>query len=127
MLEKLKSETGPTKDVWFATAKGDPDASTFQMTLQDVFEEAGWRVRGNTPIPFSMSPGIFFLTADQDPPSYVETAYGALADAAGISLGGGRRYREFYAKKKQEDPKWDGIELAPDQTYLIAVGPKPAS
>ena len=40
-----------------------------------------------------MKPGIYFLVGDSDPPEYVNTAYGALSDAAGISLGGGRRYR----------------------------------
>src|SRR5881409_3583093 len=89
MLAQLKSEAGPTKDVWFATDSGNPEAAAFQKALQEVFEEAGWHVRGNSPIPFSMKPGIYFLVGDSDPPEYVNTAYGALSDAAGISLGGG--------------------------------------
>jgi hypothetical protein len=127
MLDKLKSETGPTRDVWFATSVSKPEAVAFQKLLQGVFEEAGWTTRGNAPVRFTIKSGIFFLAAEEDPPDYVATAREALADAAGITLTAGRGYREYYAEKKKENPNWNGFELAPDQTYVIVVGPKPES
>lgn len=127
MLDKLKSETGATRSVWFATSVSKPEAVAFQKLLQGVFEEAGWTTRGNAPVRFTMKPGIFFLAADEEPPDYVATARESLADAAGLSITAGRGYRDYYAEKKKENPNWNGFELAPDQTYVIVVGPRPES
>jgi hypothetical protein len=127
MLEKLKSETGATRDVWFATSVGKPEAVAFQKLLQGVFEEAGWKTRGNAPVRFTIKPGIFFLAADEDPPDYVATAREALADAAGLTVTAGRGYRDYYAEKKKENPAWNGFELGADQAFVIVVGPKPES
>jgi len=123
MLSRLRQETD-TKDVWFIRASGDPEAAAYQKALQSVFEEAGWRVRSSRSAGFPLRAGIFFLMADESPPTYVETVLAAFDDA-GISITSGRGYRAFYEEKKRENPNWRGFDLAPDQDYVIAIGPKP--
>jgi hypothetical protein len=81
-------------------------------------------VQRNEPANFNLRPGIFFLMADEEPPSYVLTALGAF-EAADITVSAGRGYRAFNEQKKQENPNWRGFEMAPDQTFIVAVGPAP--
>lgn len=111
--------------VWFATVPNDTEAAALQRTLAGVFEEAGWQVRGTIPVRFAMKPGVFVFAAEEEPPPYVEQASGAL-EAGGIPIAAsGIGYRAFYEQKKQEDPKWVGLELGPDVTYVIVIGRKP--
>jgi hypothetical protein len=116
--------------VWFATIPNNPEAAAFQKTLQAVFEEAGWKVQGNAPIRFPMKAGIFVFAADEDPPDYLSQVNDAF-EAAGLTITSGRGYRDFARQKKEENPSWVGLELGPDDTYVIAVGrrpePEPAS
>jgi hypothetical protein len=122
MLESLRAETGK---VWFTTTPNDPEANTYQNALQSVFQEAGWEVQSDASATFGLRPGIYFLMADETPPSYVLTALGAF-NTAEITVSAGRGYRQFNEEKKKENPNWRGFDLAPDQTFIIAVGPQPA-
>jgi hypothetical protein len=124
MVDKLKEETGPQKDVWIEWAPNDRESAAYAKALQGAFEEAGWKVKKSAPSPFALKPGIFFLMADPSPPPYVSTALGAF-QAAYIQLSSGRDYREFNERKKKEDPNWRGFEMDPDQAYVIGVGPMP--
>lgn len=124
MISELRSETGPVRDVWFAYSPNDAESLTFERSIQDAFEEAGWTVRHSAPSSFTLRPGIFFLMADESPPSHVLTALAAF-NAAGLEVSAGRDYRSFYASKKAEDPSWRGFEMVPDQAYIVAVGAKP--
>jgi arylsulfatase A-like enzyme len=119
-----KEETGEQKDVWFEWAPNDREAAAYAKALQGAFEEAGWTVKKSAPSPFSLKPGVFFLMADAAPPPYVSTALGAF-QAAYIQLSSGRDYRAFNERKKKEDPSWRGFEMAPDQAYVVGVGPMP--
>jgi hypothetical protein len=121
MAGALRAETG---QVWFVSNPGDKESVAYQRAIQDVFEQAGWKVQKNEPATFNLRPGIFFLMADEEPPSYVLTALGAF-EAAGITVSAGRGYRSFNEQKKQENPNWRGFEMPPDQTYIVAVGPAP--
>jgi hypothetical protein len=121
MVAALRAETGP---VWFASNPKDEESVAYQRAIQDVFEQAGWQVQRNEPANFNLRPGIFFLMADEEPPSYVLTALGAF-EAADITVSAGRGYRAFNEQKKQENPNWRGFEMAPDQTFIVAVGPAP--
>jgi hypothetical protein len=122
MIERLGGRgTTQAHPVWFATVPNNPEAAALQRTLQGIFEEAGWQVRGNAPVRFQMKPGIYVFAADEEPPEYVAQAHEAL-EAGGITVNAGRGYRDFYNQKKEENPTWVGIELAADQTYVIAVG-----
>ena len=125
MIVRLGGRNNPdAPPVWFATVPNNPEAAEFQRQLKAVFEEAGWQVKGNATIKFSMKAGIFVFAADEDPPPYVGNANDAL-EAAGFTISAGRGYREFYRQKKEENPSWIGIELAPEQTYVIAIGRQP--
>src|SRR5262245_44108583 len=118
LLQKLQADTSLDRQVWFATVSTNPHSAKLQQTLQGIFEEAGWRVRGNVSVPFTMKPGIFFFMADETPPPYVLTALDAI-DSAGMLVIAGRGYRSFYDKKKAENPNWQGFALAPDQPYIV--------
>jgi hypothetical protein len=121
MAAALGTEKG---QVWFVSNPGDQESAGYQRAIQDVFEQAGWQVKGNAPANFNLRPGIFFLMADEEPPSYVLTALGAF-EKANITVSAGRGYRAFNEEKKKENPRWRGFEMPADQTYVVAVGPAP--
>ncbi len=119
MLEKLNASPG--RPVWFATVPNNPEAATFQKQIQSVFEAAGWEIKGNSAVRFPMKPGIFVFAADEEPPDYLSSVNDAF-EAAGISITSGRGYREYVRQKKEEKPDWVGLELGPDDVYVIAIG-----
>jgi hypothetical protein len=121
MSASLSAEKG---DVWFVSNRGDEESVAYQRAIQDVFEQNGWQVKSSEPSTFNLRPGIFFLMADEDPPSYVLTALGAF-EAADITVSAGRGYRAFNEQKKKENPNWRGFEMPGEQTYVIAIGPAP--
>jgi len=127
MRAKLGGPGGtPVNPIWFATMTTNPEAATFQREIQKVFEESGWQVRGNAPVTFPIKPGVYLFAAEDDPPPYVKTATEAL-EAAGMTVTQGSGYRAYYKQKKQENPAWNGFELAPDQTYVVVIGRQPES
>ena len=81
-------------------------------------------MRGNQPVRFRLKPGIFVFMADPDPPRYAIEARAAL-EAAGLSLSGGSGYRDYYQQMKRANPGWNGIEMAPEQTFVVVIGPRP--
>jgi hypothetical protein len=119
MIEKLQATPGAP--VWFAVVPNNPEAANYQKQLQNVFEEAGWQVKGNTVVRFPMKPGVFVFAADEEPPDYVSSVNDALI-ASGVTPTTGRGYRDFVKEKKQENKDWVGIELGPDDTYVVAIG-----
>ena len=110
--------------IWFSTYTQDPNAVALQREIEDVFLQAGWQVRGNQPVQFRLKEGIFVFMADPDPPQYAIEARAAL-EAAGLSLSGGTGYRDYYQQMKRTNPSWNGIEMAPEQTFVVVVGPQP--
>ena len=129
MIGKLASSEGGDASnekppVWFATVPNNPEAAAFQKTLQGVFEEAGWQVRGNATVRFPMKPGVYVFAADEEPPTYLGQVNDAF-EAAGITITSGRGYRDFAKQKKEENPDWVGLEMGPNDTYVIAVGRSP--
>lgn len=113
--------------VWFSTVPNNPEAAAFQQTLQSVFEEAGWQVKGNTVVGFQMKPGIYVFAADTEPPAYVNAITEAF-EAAGVPLAStGFGYRAYYQERKAENPNWTGFEMAEDQTFVLAIGRAPES
>jgi hypothetical protein len=116
-----ETSSGEARPVWFATVPNNPEATAYQKELQAVFEEAGWQVRGTSTVRFPMKPGIYIFAADEEPPDYLGQVNQAF-EAAGIPVTSGRGYREYVQQKKQEDPNWVGLELGPEDTYVIAVG-----
>ena len=119
MLTALGAAAG--SPVWFAVVPNNPEAAAFQKSLEEIFTEAGWRVDGKKTISFPMKPGVFIFAADEEPPEYLSAVNQAF-EAAGIQVVSGRGYREFVRQKKEETPNWVGLELAPSEAYVIAVG-----
>ena len=110
--------------IWFSTYTQDPNAVALQREIEDVFLQAGWQVRGNQPVRFRLKAGIFVFMADRDPPRYAIEARAAL-EAAGLSLSGGSGYRDYYQQMKRTNPGWNGIEMAPEQSFVVVIGPQP--
>jgi hypothetical protein len=124
MRSKLSAEPG--NKVWFVRQPNDPEAESFQRELEAVFQESGWEIAGSSETSFRMKAGLFMYMADEEPPAHVSTALNGLR-AAGLDPFAGTGYRAYYEKKKAEDPNFRGNELAPEQDFVIAIGPNPDS
>jgi tetratricopeptide (TPR) repeat protein len=123
MLDSLAASAAGSP-IWFSTYTQDPKADALQREIEDVFLQAGWQVRGNEPVHFQLKPGIFVFMADRDPPRYAIEARAAL-EATGLPLAGGSAYRDYYQQMKRTNPSWKGVEMAPEQTFVVIVGPQP--
>jgi hypothetical protein len=124
MRSKLSAEPG--KKVWFVRQPNDPEANAFQRELEAVFQESGWEIAGNSEASFRIKAGLHLFMADDEPAAHVSTALAGLR-AAGLQPFAGRGYRAYYERKKQADPKFRGHELAPEQDFVIVIGPNPDS
>lgn len=124
MLATLREETGPVKKVWMRVDPNDAEAAGFAQTLEGVFKEAGWEVEKFGSDGLVFKPGIFLLVADEEWPSYAETANKAL-EGAGLGVTAARGYRAYYEEQTKEKPGWRGTKFLPDQTYVVLVGRKP--
>jgi hypothetical protein len=124
MRSKLSAEPG--KKVWFVRQSNDPEAESFQRELEAVFQESGWEIAGNSEASFRIKAGLHLFMADDEPAAHVSTALAGLR-AAGLQPFAGRGYRAYYERKKQADPKFRGHELAPEQDFVIVIGPNPDS
>ncbi len=124
LVDTLKEESGAEKKVWFRVDPNDAEAAGFEKSLEDAFKEAGWQVsrEGNDGLMFK--PGIYLLVAEEEWPTYAETANKAL-EAAGITVTAARGYRAYYEEQQKTKPGWRGAKFAPDQTYVVLVGRKP--
>lgn len=121
MRAKLPATATPESRVWFSVSP-DPEAQALAQDIQQVFQQAGWNVV-TRPTTFNVRPGFFFFAADESPPNHVEDALKAL-QVAGFAPTVGLGYRSFYEERRRADPNWRGFELAPDQTFVIVVGPR---
>ena len=124
MRSKLSAEPG--KKVWFVRQPNDPEAESFQRELEAVFQESGWEIAGSSEAGYRLKAGLYLFMADAEPAAHVSTALIGLR-AAGLEPVAGTGYRAFYEKKKAEDPNFRGNELAPEQDFVIVVGPNPDS
>ncbi len=107
--------------VWFAVYEQDPAARELVRALRAAFAEARWAVRGVRRVSFALKSGVYLLAADEEPPAYVQTAQAAL-QLAGIPATSAAGYRSYYAEMRGK-PGWRGFTMAPNQTYLVVVGP----
>ena len=124
MLDTLREEASPEKKLWLRVDPNDPEAAAFAKSLVDVFKEAGWEVTQAGSDGLVFKPGIYLLVAEEEWPSYAETANKAL-DAAGIEVIAARGYRAYYEQQTKVKPEWRGTKFTDDQTYVVLVGRKP--
>ncbi len=121
MRSKLPATATTENRIWFAVSP-DPEAQALAADIQQVFQQAGWNV-ATRPTTFSVRPGVFFFAAEESPPSTVEDALKAL-QIVGFAPTVGLGYRAFYEERRRTDPNWRGFELAPDQTFVVVIGPR---
>ncbi|MFO0761912.1 MAG: hypothetical protein U0359_36065 [Byssovorax sp.] len=123
MVDTLKAESGAIKKAWIAVQATNAEAVSFQKWMVAVFQEAGWQVETSSWPGGGLKPGVFFFAAEEENPSFVETAQRAL-DAAGIKATAAIGYRAYYKEMKEKNPSWAGIDMKGDQAYAIVIGPK---
>ncbi len=110
--------------VWFAVQDSDAGARQLGDAVRAAFQEAGWTVRAQRGVPFSIKPGVYLFAADATPPAYVDTVHAAL-DAAGLTPSYGSDYRAYYDERLRANPNFGGFPFDADQTYLIVIGRRP--
>jgi len=116
--------TTPGKKVWFVREPNDLEAEAFQRELEAVFLESGWEIADSSEAGYRIKAGLFLYIADSEPADHISAALNGLR-AAGLDPFAGNGYRAFYERKKQEDPNFRGSELAPEQDFVIVIGPNP--
>lgn len=122
ILARLANVTAPAKHAWLAFAPQDPGSVALHGDLVAVFRQAGWPV-DSTPAPFPLRRGVYMFAADATPPAWVDDVLRALRDV-GYEPTLGLDYRSYYEERKRTDPSWNGFALAPDQAFLLAIGPR---
>ncbi len=122
-LQELQRRLGDTQGapVWIAVAAADPAALAIAERLQGAFQQAGWQTHPILRSELRARPGLFVFGADERPPSYVESAVRAL-EGAGLTPTVATGYRAYYEERRRAAPDYRGIQLAQDQTWVIAVG-----
>ena len=124
MLRVLSGESGQVRKVWFAVTPGDAESAALKDAFEGVFKQAGWDTATQTVTGMVLKPGLSILIAAEEPPPYVAVAQQAL-ESTGFTFKTGSGYRAYFEERKQTDPKWPGIPLAPDQEFVVVVGPQP--
>lgn len=110
--------------VWFVTQANDEESDSFQLEIEEAFLQAGWEIVSSTKFPGTLRAGVRVFIADEAPPDHVSIALNGFG-GIGMEVFAGTGYRDYYEKKKEENPNFSGIELAPDQDFVIAVGRNP--
>jgi hypothetical protein len=126
MMAALGAEQGPVRKVWFAISPSDGEAAGLKAAFEGVFKQAGWETATQTVTGMVLKPGLSILIAEEQPPAYVTTAQQAL-EATSFEWKTGTGYRPYFEERKRADPNWPGIVLAPDQDYVVVIGPKAPS
>ena len=124
MLQALAAEQGPVRKVWFVVPAGDTEAAALSDAFAGVFKQAGWEPVTQRMTGMVLKPGLSILMAEEQPPSYATVAQQAL-EATGFQFKTGTGYRPYFEDRKRADPNWPGIPLAPEQDFVVVVGPKP--
>ncbi len=124
MLSALGAEQGAVRKVWFAVVPGDREAAALAQAFEGVFKQAGWETQTSPVTGMVLKPGLSILIAAEEPPSYVTVAQQAL-EATSFEFKTGTGYRPYYEERKRSEPNWPGLALAPDQEFVVVIGPRP--
>jgi hypothetical protein len=112
------------KQVWFVTQANDPEADSFQFELEDAFLQSGWQIAASSESARPLRAGLRVFAAADELPDHVSVAVNGLR-GIGLEVFAGTGYRAFYDKQKEKNPDFSGVELAPDQDFVIVVGSNP--
>ena len=110
--------------VWFVTQANDPEADSFQREIGEAFLRSGWKIAESSEYASLLRPGLRVFVADDVLPEHVAIAVSGLR-SIGLEVFAGNGYRAYYEKQKEQNPNFSGVELAPDQDFVILVGPNP--
>lgn len=124
IVDILKLESGDVKKAWFTIGPGNPETAALKTQLEAVFKEAGWTTETQTVTGMILKPGVMMLIADEQAPSYAETAQKAM-EASGLDVKVASGYRPYFEEKKKENAAWVGIPMTAEQAYAIVIGPLP--
>lgn len=123
LIAVLSTESG--QQVWFVTQPNDPEADAFQLEIEDAFLQSGWKIAASSKFSRPLKGGIKVFAADELLPDHVSVAVSGLR-GIGFEVAAGTGYRAYYDSQKEKNPNFSGIELAPDQDFVIVVGPVPS-
>jgi len=122
LIAVLRTESG--KQVWFVTQANDQEADSFQFELEDAFLQSGWKIASSSKSTRPLRSGLRVFAAGDELPDHVSVAVSGLR-GIGFEVFAGTGYRAFYDRQKEKNPDFSGIELAPDQDFVIVVGSNP--
>ena len=122
LIAVLRTESG--KQVWFVTQANDPEAGSFQQEIEDAFLQSGWEIAASSESARPLRAGLRVFAAVNELPDHVSVAVSGLR-GIGFEVFAGTGYRAFYDRQKEKNPDFSGVELAPDQDFVIVVGPNP--
>ena len=123
LIAVLSTESG--QQVWFVIQPDDPEADAFQLEIEDAFLQSGWKIAASSKFSGPLKAGIKVFAANDVLPEHVSVAVSGLR-SIGLDVAAGTGYRAYYDSQKEKNPNFQGIELAPDQDFVIIVGPVPA-
>jgi tetratricopeptide (TPR) repeat protein len=108
---------------WIVYDARYPAAEQLAREIAAGFEEAKWTAQLEKAT-FSLRPGLFVFAAEDPASAAAATAFeGIKATQLNPTLGTG--YRAFVEERKRTNPDWRGLELRPEQDYVIVVGRQP--
>jgi hypothetical protein len=122
LIAALSTASG--KQVWFVTQANDPEAESFQQEIGDAFLQSGWEIAASSESTRPLRAGLRVFAADDVLPDHVSVVVSGLR-GIGFEVFAGHGYRAFYDRQKEKNPGFSGVELAPDQDFVIVVGPNP--
>lgn len=120
LVSQLAQVLDPERKVWFLTDPGSSEAAEFRAELSAIFAEAGWPVQ-NAVSRSRLKPGLLALVAADEPPAFVSDALSAL-EQAGLEITTGTGYTAYYEQRRAEEPDWNGLRMAADQSWVLVVG-----
>ena len=120
MITALRAQP-PGTSVWLV-ASDDTAAIARADELRDVFAQAGWNAPMVQRTSVHLRKGLSLLASD-NPPSPTALAVRAALVAARQPVDLAAGYRAFLARQRSAGSSTPTLELAPDQAFILAVGP----
>jgi hypothetical protein len=125
LIDVLRADASPDKRIWLVVTPGVAETTALAGALDTAFREGGWQPTLLRLSGMVLKAGsIRILVGDESEPPAVDAARRAL-EAAGLTVETGTGYRAFYEEKKRENPKWPGIPMTPEQTFIVVLPPEP--
>jgi len=109
------------KRAWLVKSAQDAEAASYAESLAGVFRAAGWSVEVSPWSAGTLKAGVRLFVGPDEPTPAVELVNRAL-EAAGAAPQQFTGYRAYREERMRTDPSAGGIDLAPNQDFVIVVG-----